>query len=688
MSRLAEALFNPHVIALVGASSDPKKNTARPQRHLQQHGYSGRVVPVNPKRSEVLGEPTYPSLTAIPYPIDHVYIMTPAAAVPGVIAECIELGIPLASIYSDGFAEQGAEGERRQQALDDLVANSDLRLLGPNSMGVVNPHTGMALTVNVALGLPELKRGSIGLISQSGSILGTLLSRGQARGLGFSKLVSVGNECDLSVGELVDLLVDDPVTETILLFLEAIRDPEKLATAARRAYTAGKPIIVYKLGRSDAGQALAVSHTGALAGDAAVSDAFFKHHGMVRVELLETFFELPALLRKRKPAQDRRAAVLTTTGGGAAMVVDRLGEAGVELISAPEQLRTKLADFGIQVGNAPLTDLTMAGTKSGVYEMALQEFLHSRECDVVIAVVGSSGLFHPEVAVEPIIKAANADKPLAAFIAPQADRSLELLAAAGVAAFRTPEACADGIRAYLDWSEPVVETERFSDLTDAQNLLAEADKVQLDEWQARSVFQALGVPQADAQVLHSPHEQCSIEYPVAVKILSPDIAHKTEAGGVALNINSDEALRAAMQDMQEKVQQAHPQAVIHGFLIQGMEQRLTEVLIGYRRDELGPIVTLGVGGVLAEIYRDVAIRMAPINLTMAYQMIAEVKGLAPIRGYRGMQLGDCEALAQAVRALSELALLPQVSEAEINPLIIKAEGEGVVAVDGLIVCSG
>jgi acyl-CoA synthetase (NDP forming) len=685
-TNFADALFNPRAVALVGASGDEKKNTARPQRFLQKHGFKGRIIPINPSRDSILGETAYPTILAAPGPIDHAFIMVPAKFVPGVIEDCVKAGVKTAAIYSDGFAETGEEGRRVQEQMVRLANNGGLRIIGPNSMGTIDVQAGAAITVNAALELPEIKPGPLGVVSQSGTILGTLISRGTARGVGFSKLVSIGNEADLSVGEVADILVDDPNTQAILLFLETIRDPSSLATMARRAFDSGKPVIVYKIGRSEAGRELALSHSGALAGDDRAADAFFRQHGMIRVGMLETLFELPALVMGRKPMTGKRVGVLTTTGGGAATVVDQLGAKGIELISAPAPLRERLAPFGIRFGDETIVDVTMAGTRKEVYQPALEELLKSPDCDAVVAVVGSSAQFHAHAAVEPIVAVASAsDKPLAAFLVPQADQSLSLLADAGVAAFRTPEACADALSCFLDWVAPTVVPDATLSEEVLNRLQASTAQV-LDEAQSGDIFEALGIGRAANHMLGDDNPVSNVGYPVVAKIVSPDIAHKTEASGVILNIQNDEELKIVSKSLRARIAKSHPNAHIEGILVQRMEQGLAEVLVGYRgSSETGPIITLALGGTLAEIYNDASVRLAPVNKASALEMIEEVKGLAPIRGYRGMPKGDLEALAEAIVNLSTLAASSKISEAEINPLIVKGEGEGVVAVDGLII---
>ena len=684
-ARLARALFQPAAIALIGASGDARKNTSRPQRFLRQHGYAGRIVPVNPGRREIFGETAYADLAAVPGDIDHAFIMVPAAAVAEAVQQCVAKKVTVATIYSDGFAETGPEGRHEQARLHDIARAGGVRLVGPNCIGLVSTAPPCALSVNAVLEFAEIRTGPLAIVSQSGSMIGGLLSRGLGRGVGFSKLISVGNEVDLGVGEISDLLVDDPHTDTILLFMETMRDAEHLARAARRAHAAGKRMIVYKLGRSQVGQDLAASHTGAMAGADEAADAFFRAHGILRVDVLEDLFELPALVRGRSPAASHRVAVLTTTGGGAASVADRLGTFGIDVVPPTDEVVAHLAQKNIGIGRGRLIDLTLAGAKKEIYSAVLNELLASDHCDLVLAVVGSSAQYQPQIAIEPILEAQTGGKPLAVFAAPHAEQSLKLLGEAGIAGFRTPESCADAIRAWRDWRAPAgpPQPDR-AQLAAARALLA--PQPQLNEHAVCRIFAALGVPQAASQVIAAPEDPVQIEFPVAAKVLSADIAHKTEAGGVALDIRDAEALRVRARDLLARVKARHPDATLDGILVQHMESGLAEVIVGYRRDaQVGPVVVLGLGGVLAEVYRDIALRLAPVSADAALGMVREVKGLAPIRGYRGLPRGDLQALAHAVAALSQLAALDEIAEAEINPLIVKREGEGVVAVDGLIV---
>jgi acyl-CoA synthetase (NDP forming) len=477
-------------------------------------------------------------------------------------------------------------------------------------------------------------------------MLGTVLSRGAARGLGFSKLVSVGNEADLGVGEIVDLLADDPETNVILLFLETVRDARALAAAARKAHAAGKPVVAYKLGRSAAGEALARSHTGALAGADGALDAFFRDCGILRVDMLETLIEISPLLIDQRPINLKKApriAVVTTTGGGAATVVDRLGLHGIETVSPDGR---------------PIVDLTMAASPEK-YQRTLETLLAWPECDAVLAAVGSSAQFHPDFAVEPILKAKRGAKPLAAFLTPHAERSLAVLAGQGIAAFRTPEACADAFAAYFSWRIP------------GKKAALPVPQVSLQD--PFSMVASLGIPVVEQALARAPDFAHSVPYPVAAKILGE---HKTNVGGVALNIQNEGEFKSAVKRLNAEA-----------LLVQKMQTGLAEAIVGYRDDPVvGPLVLVGAGGTLAELYRDFVLRMAPVSEEEALEMIEGVKGLATIRGYRNLPRGDVKALAKAVAAFSRLCCFDEIAEAEINPLIVKAEG--VVAVDALLALKG
>jgi acyl-CoA synthetase (NDP forming) len=652
---------------------------------LRAHGFAGRVLPINPRSENVFGERAYKSLLDAPGPIDHAFIMVPVDAVPRAIEECIERHVTVATIYTDGFAEVGPEGQRKQEEIVRSAKAGGLRLLGPNCSGVYSAVPSFALSVNAVIERLSITPGPLAIISQSGSMTGGLVSRGLGRGVGFSRIVSIGNEADIDIGELVDMLVDDVQTGAILLFIESIRDAPRLALAARRAAELCKPIIAYKLGRSEAGRELAASHTGAMVGSDKSVDAFFRATGILRVDVLETLFELPTLLVGQRPTQRHRVAVMSTTGGGAALVVDRLGTVGVDVVPPSDRVVENLAAKGITISKGRLTDLTHAGTRAEVYGPVLDELLASDHCELVIAVAGSSAQFQPELAVEPVIHADRHGKPLAMFLAPDAVESIARLSETGVAAFRTPESCVDAVRAWSQWLRPSDDVApNVARLRKVREKLVAGHSGSLNEHESTALLSELGIPFAASEVIEVPEERVNLTFPVVVKILSADVPHKTDVGAVVLGVVDDQALESAARMVLQRVYARYPSARIDGLLVQQMESGLAEVILGFRRDpQIGPVVVLGIGGVLAEIYQDYSVRVAPVGLVEARAMIDEVRGLAVIRGFRGLPMGDVTALCDAVVAMSQLAFL-EVAEAEINPLIVRGEGQGIVGVDALV----
>lgn len=685
----AQALLSPRRIALVGASGDIGKNTARPLLFMRKHGFNGKVYPVNPSRSEILGECAYPDLTSLPGPVDHIFVMVPGQHVLDLLDHCATAGAKVVTIYSDGFSESGEKGRKRQEQLVAKARSMGLRILGPNSIGSADIHTGGIISVNAAFEANDLMPGNISIVSQSGSMMGSLLSRAAARGFGFAKSVSVGNESDISVGEVVDALVDDPETEVILLFLETIRDAHVMAAALRRAYAAHKPVVAYKLGRSDQGNELSQSHTGAIAGDDAAIDAFFCAHGVMRVHMLETLFEIVPLATcyaQQAPAVQGapRIAVITTTGGGAATVVDSLGMHGLRAVAPPREFINYMAGRGLTLKPSPVIDLTLAAT-SAQYKDLLEQLLVAPWCDAVLSVVGSSAQFHPNLAVRPLIEADKpATKPLVAFLTPDAPESLALLRQHSIAAFRTPEVCADALAVFLTRSKPAEypACDKGLEFSWPENIPGCG---LLTEYEAGQVLARLEIEVAQTELVSPEDLRHTVPYPVVIKVCSRDIAHKTDAGGVRVGIVSDDDLAQQVPEMLRCVGSHYPNAHIDGVLIQKMERPLIELILGFRRDPLvGPIIVLGAGGITAELSKDFSVRLAPVDEATAHEMIAEVKLTQLIRGYRGLPLGDCNALAVAVARFSRLTAVQgaQVAEAEINPLFVRSNG--VVAVDALI----
>lgn len=683
-SEICQALLYPKSIALVGASDDAKKTGGRPQQFLRRSGYQGTIYPINPRRTEVQCEKAWPSLTALPEVPEHVFVLSPTDTVVDTVKECAQLGVKLVTILASGFSESGPEGVERENQLRAIAESSGLRILGPSSLGVVNPNNGLVLTANAAFAEPDVPKGKVFVASHSGSMIGALVSRGKARGVGFAGLVSVGSEVDLSVGEICAATLDDPSIEGYVLFLESLRHGDQLQAFAREAAKRGKPVIAYKLGRSSAAAEMAATHTGALAGEDDIADAFLKDLSVVRVEMLETLFEVFPLAKK-VPAQQKtsqRVAVVTTTGGGAAMVVDQLGVRGITVQPPSAETIAKLQAADIPGNAGRVLDLTLAGTKYEVMMKALDILLNAPEFDMVIAVVGSSARFNPDLAVKPIMDSAGHSKPLVTMLVPDAPNALAQLTQADIPCFRTPESCADAIAAV------------FARRTQAKVATVPAGKPvatrALSEAQAYELLDVLQVPHAASVTFPLNTEQPAplpFDFPVVAKVCSEYIPHKTEVGGVVLGIRNQEELAAAFATLRNNLQARAPGVPCDQVLVQPMRKGLTEVLVGYRIDpDAGPIIMLAAGGIWAEVMRDRSIRLAPVSVETAKEMISEVKMLQTVAGLRGKAKGDLDALAVTISNLSQLAVRNElnVAEAEVNPLMVMPEGEGVLAVDALV----
>ncbi len=744
---LAQFLLAPRSLAIVGQSNDAGKTAGRPLKYLRQAGYAGRLYPINPGRDTVLGERAWPSLAALPEVPEHVYVVAPTDASVEAVAESGRLGVKVATLLADGFTEAGAEGEARVRRLRAICAETGIRVVGPSSLGVVDLRSKALITANAAFDETEFPSGRIFAASHSGTMIGALLSRGKARGIGFAGLVSVGNEVDLSLGDICALTLDDPGIDSYLLFLETMRNTAALRRFAVAAAERGKPILAYKLGRSSAARELAVTHTGALAGEDDVADAFLSACGIARVDTLEGLLEgLPLLTRVPAAPAARRMAVgvVTTTGGGATTAIDPLAMRGITIAPPSAETLARLKAAGIDVKPARLVDLTLAGTRYEVMKATLDILTSAPEFDLVLCVVGSSARFCPELAVRPIVDSAGAATPIAAYLTPEAPQALAMLSSAGVPNFHTPEACADAIAAALRRQVPVplsVSGSQVSTQVQAADIAKacattfppplrgrDRERGKTDSafgttplptpspqgGREQAKFAATAVPSSSSQQHRGAHlvdELAAYEllakhglpcapsvaldanletapalrfaYPVAVKALSAELAHKSDAGGVVLNVADGPALVIACRRIRDNV--AARGLDITRVLVQPMVSGIGEMLIGYRVDpDVGPLIMVAMGGLFTEIYRDRSLRLAPVDLPIAREMIGEVRGLVTLNGFRGKPKGDLDALAHAIVALSRLADDPAVREAEINPLIVLAAGEGVMAVDAVV----
>ena len=687
-----DALLRPRSVAIIGASDTAGRLTARPQAFLARHGYAGTVYPVNPRRETVQGARAWPSLAALPQVPDHAYILLDTERAIGAVADCAAAGVKVATVLADGFAESGGEGIARQARLVAAAREAGVALIGPNSTGVVGSAAGFSATTNAAFAIDALPQGRTAVLSQSGSVIGAILSRGAATGRGFGAFVSVGNEAMLGVGELGEALVEDEAFDSFALFVETLRRPERVAAFAARARALGKPITAFLVGRSEAGRALAQSHTGAMIGGPRALVSFLAHHGIVVADSFEGMIETAGALslRTRLASRPKRATVLTTTGGGGGMVYDGIALKGSALAGLSPRADAALRAEGIAIKPGPIVDVTFAGARYETMKAVVAALASDPETGLIVAAVGSSAQFNPEIAVRPIVDAVAELGPEAAPViampVPHAPESLALFNDGGVPAFRTVESCAQAVAALLADPAPLPPgPARLSDaVTERLTALPEG---LADEIAAAEIFAALGI--AGPQSLHvgadEPLPDLPFAGPYVLKAVSADLPHKSEAGAVRLNLAGRSDVAAALADMRAHLARHVPEARIGGYMVAQMARGLGEAILGFTRDPVtGPMVSVGLGGVMTEIFADLAVSPAPVSRDGARAMIASVKRFALLRGYRGAPEGDLDALADGLVALSQLAAEPRVIEAEINPALVREHARGILALDAVI----
>ena len=536
-------LLQPRSVAVIGASADPGKTAGRPVAYLQKHGFAGAIYPVNPKVERIGGLKCYPDIASLPGTPDVAIVLLGAERAHLALRELSSRGCAAAIVLASGYSETGHEGARRQQQLREAAGR--MRILGPNTIGLVNLTDAIVLSASGALEMDEFPVGGIGVVSQSGGILGALLSRAAARGIGLSKLISTSNEVDLELADFVDYLADDPATKVIALYVETVRDPDRFRAACLKAARAGKPVVAFKIGRSEAGAQAAVSHTGAMAGADRMYDALFRQVGVIRARSFSDLLDVPAALATGRRLQGRRVAVLTSTGGAGTLVSDDLGVAGFET-PAPDAA-TAEALRALQTGSEAVLDrnpidVTLAGLRPDLLRGAIRALLASPGYDALVVIAGSSALAQPELMADAIRDCLpGTDKPVLAYVSPHAPEVLAVLTRRGVPAYAAAESCTAALEGLWRAGHlaPAGDTVPDPDVHRTPTLRGEWQG-SLDEAQAKQLFAAFGVPCASERIVATASEAeeaaAALGGRVVLKILSSTITHKSDVGGVAVGL--------------------------------------------------------------------------------------------------------------------------------------------------------
>ena len=689
-------LLKPRSVAIIGASGDPQKTSGRPAAYLLKHGFAGKIFPVNPRLDRIGDWPCYPDIAALPEVPDVAIVLLGAERAHVALRALAALGTPCAIVLASGYGETGDIGAQRQAQL--LEAAGTMRILGPNTIGLVNLTDGIVLSPSGALEMDHFPVGSIGVVSQSGGILGSLLSRAAARGVGLSKLISTSNEVDLELSDFINALVDDDATRVIALYIESIRHPNKFREAALRASRAGKPIVAFKIGRSEAGAKAAVSHTGALAGTDRMYDALFRQTGVIRAQTFSDLLDISAALATGRALHGKRIAILTSTGGAGTLVSDSLGMLGFDT-PAPDAA-TAAALRALQTGDHAALDrnpidVTLAGLQPTLLRGILKILLASPSYDALTLIVGSSGVAQPELMAGAIQDCLPlSDKPVLAYISPHAPAATAILTQSGVPAFMSAESCAAAFAGMLhvqQWQAGHAASPSTLAKQPAAVDTSDLPTGSLNEAQAKQLFSRFGV-RCTRELEVSTAAQAeqaarSLGGLVVLKLLSNTVTHKSDVGGVAVGVRAEE-IGARLERMAHDVERATGERP-ERFLVQEMVTGGTEWILGMHRDPLGIAILLGQGGLTAELFQDTTLRLLPpeggLSPHEALSMAQSLKCWPLLNGYRGSPMADVNALVNAIVAFSNMAaqLGDRLVEAEINPLFVLPEGQGVRAADGV-----
>jgi len=696
------SIFKPKRIALIGVSDNPNSVGGITLRNLVGGGFNGVVYPVNPKREAVFGIPCYPDVKSLPKTPDLAVIMTAAKFVPGIIKECGEAGIHGVIIMSAGFKESGEEGRiLEDQVKAEKAKFPDMRVIGPNCLGILVP--GLNMNVSFANGMP--RKGHVAFISQSGALCTSVLDWAYDSNIGFSYFVSIGNSMDVNFGDLIDYFGQDPNTKSIVLYVESLANARTFMSAAR-AFSRGKPIIVYKSGRFPESAAAAASHTGAMASEDSIYDAVFRRAGLARVFDFGNIFEFTDLVGRRRIPKGNRLAIVTNAGGPGVMATDSLISMGGKLVELSEKTIKRLNEYLPPFwshGN-PIDVLGDATPErfAGATEIVLED----ENVDAVLVLLTPQAMTAPTETASAIAKiAANTTKSImAGWLGGASMREgIQIFNQAGISSFTAPE---QAIRAFMTLSNYSENQAMLYETPKEVPVSFQYDRLELRKKYLKDIFPKAkilneddskmlvndyGIKTTHPQPAATEDEAVAIArkkgYPVVMKIYSPDITHKSDVGGVALNIKDDEMVRATFRNMVKTAKEKRPDARIDGVTIQIMvnTKEGVEMIVGTKKDPVfGTVMLVGMGGVTAELFKDKRLEFPPLNEQLAHQMLKSLKIYPLLKGYRGDTPKNIDKLIEALIRMSYLAAdYPEIAELDINPLVVTPTD--VIALDARIV---
>jgi acyl-CoA synthetase (NDP forming) len=696
-----DSFFAPDSIALIGASRDHEKIPGRLLSMLRKNGYRGKLYPINPNYGDINGLKCYQSIAEIGQPIDLAVIIIPARAVLGALEQCAAAGVKNAVIISSGFAEEGGDSAAMQDAIVQLAKKTGMRISGPNAEGFYSQAQRVAATfsptVDIKPGVTPLvaTERRIAIVAQSGGIGFAIYHRAKALGIALSYVVSAGNESDLGAGEFLDYMVQDRSTDVILLFIEGIRDVDKFIAAARRAAELRKPVIVTKVGRSGAGERAAASHTASMAGWSAAYDAVFAKYGFIVSNDLDEAVTIAAVLATNPLPNGDRVGVLTVSGGAGIWGADTVSMQGLQVpelsLTIQAEIKTLLPSYG--AARNPI-DVTAQGVHTGGLQKSIDLLDTSDEVDAILVVLSLSSdtrMPFKEAELGPVIAAQRKPIVFYSYTLPS-DFARQALAESGVVVLSGLTHVGVAMRRLVDYARFKPAPAADHAVLPVRDLSAHLKSDAYSESDSKALLRDAGIALPD-EVLVSTRDALDAAiaragFPLVMKIQSPDIPHKSEIGGVRINITTKGEAFTAYRDLLENAERQRPNAAIQGVLVGPMAKKGVEIIIGTLQDAtFGPVVMVGLGGITTELFRDVIYRPAPVGAAEAAAMLDELKAAPLLKGFRGAAKADVAALSQLIAQVSLLAkrLRGAVAEIELNPVLVHPQGQGVTIVDALVV---
>ena len=684
--------FKPQGVAILGASSKPNKLSYGILENLLKYNYQGGIYPVNPNAQEILGVKVYPELAQVPDPVDLAVIVLPVGMTLDTMQACAQRGIKAVIIITGGFREVGGEGAEIERKTLAFAREHGMRVIGPNCVGTMDMRSGLNTTF--IKGMPP--RGPIAFISQSGAVCGGVVDLILESEVGFSHFASLGNEMDVSEADMLAYFGDDPDVKVIAVYLEGVQNGARFVEEARRVSRI-KPIVMLKAGRNNAGARAVSSHTGSLAGSYAAYQAVFSQTGVLEVETLAELFNVAWALGTQKLPEGKRVAIATNAGGAAALLADNLSANGAELaelsVDTQTRLRSKL-NPSAQVANP--VDM-LGGAEPADYLWCLEQMMRDENVDVLAPVLVPQALVDPQGVAQAWAQAAGqTDKTMLTCL--MGERSVRearaFLNRTGVPVYQFPDQVGPVLRAMRAYGEylrkPInkpVEPKKADKNVVCTILKTNTGKAALGEFETRDLLEAYGIPNVPGGLAENAQQAVEIAekvgFPVALKIVAEGVLHKSDAGGIMLNLGDKVSVSAGFKQLLSRIRAQFPEASITGAMVEKMAPKGLEVIVGMRRDPtFGPMMMFGMGGTLVEQLKDISFRVAPLSAEDINEMVDSTIAGKLLKGVRGSALADIEAVQAVIAALSQLALdFPEIEEIEINPLVVYPQGQGALALD-------